>query len=1675
MNGKVDLIDGRWVLTDNSGEQHLLGSEMSPETVMLLQSPTESGGLSIADAILFPGSERPDASLPYYAEPGMDGVLTLVDGYWVLKDNAGAGHIVTSEIPPEIVALLVNPEEQGSSMLPDTRFLPGNEKPEASLAYAETGMVGTIDLVEGKWVLRDQMGEIHLLGNEAAPETVELLQGPLETTRLAVGDSAVILPGNETPETSLSYAEPGMLGTINLVDGNWVLKDMSGRDHLLGNAVPPEAIISLPNPIENSAVSVDDGIILPGNENPEISLSYAEPGMKGTIDLIDGYWVLKDTAGNSHLLGSGLPPEALVLLTAPQDTNTNGRTLIDAILLPGSEDAEISLPYAEPGMQGTIELIDGYWFIKDAEGENHLVMSSVPPEAIAPFQSNLENNALLITDAMVLPGREGPETSLAYAEPGMRGTINLVDGNWVLTDTSGADHLLGSEVRPEAGTVLTNPDENNVDGRSIADAILFPGREFVEASLPYAEPGMIGKIDLLEGKWVLKDSDGIMHVLGDDLPPEDIVPLENPRELGIGGASIAGAILLPGNEGAQASLPYAEPGILGTIDLIDGKWIIKDNNGETHIIGTNVAPEVVMPFISPDSSGINRNAAIDNNLLPGGEVETSLPYAEPGMVGKIELVDGRWELSDDRGESYVIGNDIPPEAVVPLPNPESGIGAGRIADSLLLPGNEGAQVSLSYVEPGMRGVISLIDGRWILSDENGEDHIINSDVPPEAFMPLLYPDTNERILSGSIVFPGEENAEISLPYAEPGMKGRIDLVDGRWVLKDDDGNYRLITSDFSPETAHSPVNPPEGSADDLLNAIAFPGEENAETSLPYAKPGMEGQIYLVDGRWVLKDQSGRNFLVTSDSLPPEYVQPLFMPDDTIVGHPSDSQLGVGDGIPDESVRLAEPGMIGKIELADGRWILKDDDGNEWFVNTELPPEYIRPLFLPDGSRLGTDIRLSSEEDNPETSFAYAEPGLLGVIELVDGHWIITDIATGKEYFVNSEFPVEYIPPGLLPDDNLVNEIRDLQLGVGGDNPDTSFPLEDPGILGKFDLVDGHWIFRGAGDKEWLGDMPPEYIARGLYPDDDLIDVIRDLQLGVGGDNPDTSFPLADPGMFEKFELADGRWVFRNADGKEWLGDMPPEYVVPGLLPDDRLVDAIRDLQLGVGGDNPDTSIPLAEPGMFGQVELADGRWILKDTDGKEWLVTDGLPPEYVPFGSLPDDNRAVSLDTSRLGAGGRYPDTSFPLADPGMTGSIELVDGRWLLKDNNGKIWLINSNFGPEYTDSLVPPDSRPGSLSAFISKFDGPETSLPYVEPGMKGTIELIDGRWFLLNSSGGEYLFGDDAGPEYSMSAVPLDSSGVIRLGNEPVIKDLPEYNGMTQAPSGSSTRLGNEPDMEDLADFLSTISPKDEVYEIITEPRFKDKVEISSNNTYDNTYDIDVFLEPGEYGLPRITKVKKIPEGFIIVIIKEPSIEDILEVYQLEEDEKQRTVYLDVFGMEGSADRPPEEIYRLGQVHPEDRGVGIEYEDQPIIRDGNGEYIYPPIHMEYDGENIYPNVRIEKNKPRVSAILNGIPSRNLYPPAIYNKKPSDTARPQNTKFVERLQKGKYYLQLGYYTGKTNLENELSKLNKVYPYTVEAGYDDKPVYKLLLGPVNEGESNALLQRLQSEGRNDVFIRHYE
>jgi hypothetical protein len=123
-----------------------------------------------------------------------------------------------------------------------------------------------------------------------------------------------------------------------------------------------------------------------------------------------------------------------------------------------------------------------------------------------------------------------------------------------------------------------------------------------------------------------------------------------------------------------------------------------------------------------------------------------------------------------------------------------------------------------------------------------------------------------------------------------------------------------------------------------------------------------------------------------------------------------------------------------------------------------------------------------------------------------------------------------------------------------------------------------------------------------------------------------------------------------------------------------------------------------------------------------------------------------------------------------------------------------------------------------------------------------------------------------------------------------------------------------------------------------------------------------------------------------------------------------------------------------------------------------------------------------PPISA--NTAPADNYEPPAIKVIPPvpqtvippaasaSTTITQFSAPIIESFVKGMYYVQIGAYRTAQTVESEISKIEKNLPVALmKVESEDGPIYRVLIGPLNLGESGAILQRYKAIYK-DSFLR---
>jgi hypothetical protein len=76
-----------------------------------------------------------------------------------------------------------------------------------------------------------------------------------------------------------------------------------------------------------------------------------------------------------------------------------------------------------------------------------------------------------------------------------------------------------------------------------------------------------------------------------------------------------------------------------------------------------------------------------------------------------------------------------------------------------------------------------------------------------------------------------------------------------------------------------------------------------------------------------------------------------------------------------------------------------------------------------------------------------------------------------------------------------------------------------------------------------------------------------------------------------------------------------------------------------------------------------------------------------------------------------------------------------------------------------------------------------------------------------------------------------------------------------------------------------------------------------------------------------------------------------------------------------------------------------------------------------------------------------------------------------ITELEEGKYYLQLAASRNQDAVKTELAKIGEYWPLTVQVSERESYPYRILVGPVHQGESRALLLRFKNSGYQNAFV----
>jgi len=183
-----------------------------------------------------------------------------------------------------------------------------------------------------------------------------------------------------------------------------------------------------------------------------------------------------------------------------------------------------------------------------------------------------------------------------------------------------------------------------------------------------------------------------------------------------------------------------------------------------------------------------------------------------------------------------------------------------------------------------------------------------------------------------------------------------------------------------------------------------------------------------------------------------------------------------------------------------------------------------------------------------------------------------------------------------------------------------------------------------------------------------------------------------------------------------------------------------------------------------------------------------------------------------------------------------------------------------------------------------------------------------------------------------------------------------------------------------------------------------------------------------------------------------------------------------LEPAKPKPPEEsVPRVEEISISKRGEDKTAEEEKTLSE---EVYLPEIEITPPEEKapaikeelvtrleVAPSLEEKEEKPVTPGKLSPFPE-------IAVDKPEPSPIPEEL-LLRKLEKNMYYLQLGAYSEPNSARGLADRLIPSFPVAVYSTVErDKTVYKVLVGPVNEDETGALIYNLKARGYKDVFLR---
>jgi hypothetical protein len=437
-----------------------------------------------------------------------------------------------------------------------------------------------------------------------------------------------------------------------------------------------------------------------------------------------------------------------------------------------------------------------------------------------------------------------------------------------------------------------------------------------------------------------------------------------------------------------------------------------------------------------------------------------------------------------------------------------------------------------------------------------------------------------------------------------------------------------------------------------------------------------------------------------------------------------------------------------------------------------------------------------------------------------------------------------------------------------------------------------------------------------------------------------------------------------------------------------------------------------------------------------------------------------------------------------------------------------------ESSNSANARDDQRSTNGNDLAKTDVPETNLP-PEPRSSSTSSIAGLSSPIKDRPVPEKNLGT---PETTLPKVPVSGD---RNASSPAIQDTPAIKGSASSNEGMPT-IEDEPQISIPASPI--VTQADRAFNINEEPMLENALVTPETNLPDRNPTLAKEDEaPAIHEAPAIAEIAMAPEINLPAETlwstserEEPRINETPKVNTANPGTENPWGYPEInlpaenlSSTRESEDprikeAPDVNTSNLAQKNPWDYNSDeydialVPAEKRPPAERGTvtipPEAEIPPISN--SPKSVTSGLSPEGEIPPVSNNLSGTSGRNgssYLDPALAiaplengqsrNATPSSSSGlVQGSRFsvplITTLEKGKYYVQLVAFSKTELIEPELSKIGRSYPLAIQIyenppkGSREHPLYRILLGPMNLGESGAMLQRFKGIGYTDAFVR---